>query len=559
MPISSYLQSNGSAVSRSYQHASRLYIGGGDYAHTPKVSWIYYVVFDIDTSAAINTDWLGKLKHNEVGLMVKNVELPKYQIATEVINQYNRKTLIQKNITYQTVSFAFHDDNSNIIHNLWLNYFKYYYNDSNLDGTGPLGTARDNPTGAYSNNKYNPSNDLFTPTDYGLNSGRVDTPFFRSITLYQLNRQIFTSYQLINPIIKSWEHDKLDQTQGNKIAESKMQIDYETVFYGTGQVKLDNPTGFADLYYDNTPSPLSVGSKNGSASGVSQVYGQYSGLTNPDSQLTQSDVLNSLLSKNQNNLLSNTQGVRQEVGNSNGYSTLNNPSGIIQSSLNGLGINLNLNLGNNNTISGQIEANQISALTGSGLPQDLIGGTYSQDLMFNGTPPISSDPSTISADFLSSISDSNIDIADAAFTQSTFDETPDGFTVASGNYFNVVQPLADSSPYTASNNIDINSDPADVQTAINDLSTSWSNDNDFVASQTLDPADVQSALNQASSAEEFAAIQNEAIASYAAVDSLQTTVDSKYSDEYTRLNTIQTLQQTDVSGSSLLASDTTLV
>ena len=539
---------------RDYQHASRLYIGGGEYTRMPKNSWIYYVVFNINTAAVINTAWLGQNQHNEVGVLVKNVELPKFQIATEVVNQYNRKTLIQKNIAYQSVSFSLHDDNSNIVHNMWLNYFKYYYNDSNLGGTGPLGTARDNPTGAYSNNKYSPSTSLYSSTDYGLNSGRVKDPFFRSITIYQLSKQVFTSYQLVNPLVKNWEHDKLDQTQGNKLAESKMNVDYETVFYGSGQVKVDNPAGFAELYYDSTPSPLSVGNQ-GVSSSQAGIFGGLAGLANPNSQLTQSDVLNSLLSNATNNLLSNVSGSKNAVSNSNGYSTLNSAGGIVQSALNGLGINLNLNLGRNIVTAGQVIASQVSALTGSNQPQDSIGGTYSQNYSLNGTPPDSSDPSSISDDFLSSIDDSEIDISDEAFSSSAEDNTPDGSTVAPGNYFNTILPLDDSSPYTASSDISLDSDPTDVQSAIDDLNTSWSNDNDFVASQTLDPDDVQAALDQASSPEEFSAIQNEATASYNAISSLQTTVDAKYSDEYDRLTTIQSTQQTDTSGSPLLSSD----
>jgi hypothetical protein len=36
-----------------------------------------------------------------------------------------------------------------------------------------------------------------------------------------------------------------------------MNVAYETVFYGAGQVKKDTPTGFAMFHYDNSPSPLS--------------------------------------------------------------------------------------------------------------------------------------------------------------------------------------------------------------------------------------------------------------------------------------------------------------
>lgn len=564
--VGSYLQPSGATVMKNYQHASRLYVDGA-YALSPKTSWIYYVVFDIDPAAVGDKKWSGQQKTTEVGLLVKNVELPKFQIATEVVNQYNRKTIIQKNITYQTVSFSLHDDNSNVVHNLWLNYFKYYYNDSNLGGTGPVGTARDNPTGAFSNNKYDPSTDLFTPTNYGLNSGNVQDPFFRSITIYQLNRQLFTSYQLVNPIVKSWEHDKLDQTQGTKLAESKLSIDYETVFYGEGQVKKDEPTGFAVFHYDNDYSPLSVGgvSANGSevtglggsvnnGSGAFGLYGDASNTFNSNS-INPSNSFNSALSRNPSNLLSNVFGVRSPVSNANGYSTLDSVTGIAQTTLNGLGVNLNLNLGNNQSISNQSLARQVSVLTGSGQPQDIITGILSQSPLINGVPPTSSDPNIIAGDFLSSLQSSDNSIIGSAFTQSTEDIAPYGSTIASGNYFNPVVPLEDSSPYIASSNIDVNSDPVDVQTALNDLNTSWSNDNDFVASQALNPSDVQSQLDLASSPEEYTAIQNEANYSYVAVESLQTTVDSKYSSEYQRLTTIQTTQQTDTSGSPYLSPD----
>ena len=88
----------------------------------------------------------------------------------------------------------------------------------------------------HQNNKYLPPNDLFNPVNYGLNSKLVVAPFFRSITIYQLNRKIFTSYKLVNPLLASWDHDRLDQTAGSKLSESKMNVNYEAVFYGVGKV-----------------------------------------------------------------------------------------------------------------------------------------------------------------------------------------------------------------------------------------------------------------------------------------------------------------------------------
>ena len=68
-------------------------------------------------------------------------------------------------------------------------------------------------------------------------------------------------YVLINPVIKDWNHDQYDYSQGNGIMENTMTIEYETVKYYTGAiggVRPDtNVQGFASPeHYDQVPSPL---------------------------------------------------------------------------------------------------------------------------------------------------------------------------------------------------------------------------------------------------------------------------------------------------------------
>jgi hypothetical protein len=47
----------------------------------------------------------------------------------DVLNQYNRKRIVQKKIEYQPVQIEFHDDGGDLIRTLWYNYFSYYYKD----------------------------------------------------------------------------------------------------------------------------------------------------------------------------------------------------------------------------------------------------------------------------------------------------------------------------------------------------------------------------------------------------------------------------------------------
>ena len=234
---------------KDYAHASRLYVEDF-YRLAPKQGFLYYVTFDIasNNDATIN-EFLTK-NGREIGLLVKNIDLPKFKIDTQTINQYNRKTQVQTKLDYQPVSVVFHDDHNNTTTSLWKAYFNYYFRDGrNISGLS------DPPT--FGDTKYKISNSqIGESTEYGLNSDQLG-PFFRSISIYQLNRQQFTAFKLINPIISNWDHDKMDQTQ-SRLLENKMTVVYETVIYASGKVKVGEPGGFAEIHYDNTPGPLSV-------------------------------------------------------------------------------------------------------------------------------------------------------------------------------------------------------------------------------------------------------------------------------------------------------------
>jgi len=546
--IGSYLQpnNNDNIVLKGYAHASRLY-ADGVFALAPKTGWIHYVVFDINPDAVVDKTWLNQQKITEVGMLVKSSDLPKFQISTEVVNQYNRKTVIQKNISYQTVNMTLHDDHSNVTHNMWLNYFRYYFVDSTLGGTGPAGTAKDKSTGAFSNNKYELSTNLYSSTNYGLNSELVKNPFFRSITIYQLNKQIFTSYQLINPIVRSWEHDRVDQTQGNKIAESKMSVEYETVFYGTGRVAKDNPTGFAIFHYDTRPSPL--GSNN-----IAGILGDITNQILPNASPGALDSLSAALAKN--TTLNNIAGIATNLLNPSKYSILGKVERALGTGgFNGLGVNLNINKGNNYATAGQTNASPVSLVTGSTTGQEAdINGVLTQATIPDGVIPTSANPATSGYADLQQITETKKIISDAQFSASTSDTTPAGTTIALGNYFPPVPPLSDSSPYTASSNITNNNSYSEISQAYSTLNTSWSTDNDFVNSQTLTSDQIINKLNTASSPEEFAAIQQAATDNLSIAQNLQETVNNKYMPEATRLNSLLTTAQNDVSASGNLSS-----
>lgn len=261
---------------RDYTHASKVFRTNG-YANTPRLKFLFHVYFNI------NTTQIPQLRNvfstpdtSTIGLLVKTVDLPKYKLDVETLNQYNRKRLIQKRINYDPVSVKFHDDGGDLIRTMWYNYYAYYYKDANQPyrgqtaTNGSLGPSATQPTGFDYNSRDIYSADRFV-NDWGYigeayadgtNSQGGKPPFFKDISIYGFNQHKFVEYVLVNPMISDWNHDTYDYTQGDGVMENTMTINYETVKYYTGAiggVRPDtNVQGFAapDMY-DPVKSPLS--------------------------------------------------------------------------------------------------------------------------------------------------------------------------------------------------------------------------------------------------------------------------------------------------------------
>jgi hypothetical protein len=260
---------NPKGLNGNFQHATRLFIDD-TFRLAPRTKFLFYVRFEIDNTAHRSPSFTAK-HGNEVGLLVKSADLPKFSFDTVTKNQYNRKKIVYKNFNYDAVNIAMHDDSAGIVNAMWAIYYGYYIQD------------RHNPTAAYNENKYRPTK---TPLDnfrYGMDSD-ITTPFFKSISIYTMSRRRFLGYTLVNPKIKSWNHGNVAYAEGDFI-ESTMSVEYEAVKYSAGNVTYNNPKGFATLHYDLLPSPLSVAGggvstltgDGGVLDGVEQIFGDIAG------------------------------------------------------------------------------------------------------------------------------------------------------------------------------------------------------------------------------------------------------------------------------------------
>lgn len=241
-----------------YNHASKLFIGD-TFRLAPKQSFLYYVVIEIDpTQTQLGGGVLGqalsfvdKFTNLQNGLLVKKIELPKYNIGTKTMNSYNRKNVIQTNITYEPITVTFHDDAADVVTKFWNDYYTYYFRDSDYN-TEAYRTAH----------RYQARNKLgwgYSPHNGGVaitNNGQL-TSFIKTIRIFSLHNKRFTEYRLINPFISSWRHGQHDAYGDGNIMENTMVVEYETVKYFTGYINPVDVLGFSLLNYDTTSSPIS--------------------------------------------------------------------------------------------------------------------------------------------------------------------------------------------------------------------------------------------------------------------------------------------------------------
>ena len=260
---------------RDYTHASKTFRTNG-YELAPRFKFNFHTYFNLNTQIKFLQDMFAGNDVASIGLSVKTVDLPSYQISVDTMNQYNRKRLVQSKIEYQPVTITFNDDGGDLIRNLWYNYFSYYYKDptQKYEGvpntSGTSGNNASTPTGFAYNTRDTYSNDRFV-NDWGyIGESYTDGTFvpegkprfFNDIKIFGLNQHKFAAYVLVNPMITDWKHDTYDYSQGNGVMTHTVTIRYETVKYYTGAIGAVRPdtnvVGFADPnYYDQILSSIS--------------------------------------------------------------------------------------------------------------------------------------------------------------------------------------------------------------------------------------------------------------------------------------------------------------
>ena len=282
----------GNNILRDYQHASRTFTTNA-YELKPRYKFLFHVSFTLNTDQIpFLRGAFGNDDQANLSLAVKTIDLPKYSIETETLNQYNRKRIIQKKLNYDPINVTLHDTSGDLVRKMWYYYMNYYYKDSSQRYLAPNNTNGSNGADAQrqAGFGYN-ARDIYDKervgnvNDWGFigeafNDGSTNgvaggkPAFFRDIRIYGMDQRKFAEYVLINPLITSWSHDQYNYAEGGGTMQNSMTIAYETVKYYSGAVGRaqsggdPNVQGFAtDAHYDKTLSPIARPGSNATVFG----------------------------------------------------------------------------------------------------------------------------------------------------------------------------------------------------------------------------------------------------------------------------------------------------
>jgi len=262
---------------RDYTHASKVFTPNS-FELKPRYKFLFHVSFTINGQIPGLSSYLGVTGASQLSYVVKTVDLPKFTINNETLNQYNRKRVVQTKINYDPVTVTFHDDSGDNVRKMWYAYYNYYYKDSSQQYLAPsatngsLGESANKVIGfgynakdIYNNQRIGDVNDwgyIGEAYNDGTSASSGKPPFFLDIQITGMDQHKTATYVLINPLITNWAHDQYNYSEGAGTMQNTMTIAYETVKYYAGAVGQPRPDqnihGFADpTHYDQTLSPIS--------------------------------------------------------------------------------------------------------------------------------------------------------------------------------------------------------------------------------------------------------------------------------------------------------------
>lgn len=216
---------------------------------TPRFKFQYFVRFNFNRNLDTWVKaFLDKEDQQLVTVAVKSLTMPSMQMASETLNQYNKKRISQTSIDFTPVTMTLHDTVDGRTLRLWEMYYEYYFKDGTAwekNTSGESGESRNflqtilrgpSGQGARRVNPQEYDNDILKERlndNQGYNLSRVanDKYLIDSIDIFQVHGGYYSRTSIVNPRITAFQHDTLDYESREGLVELRFDFAYESVVY----------------------------------------------------------------------------------------------------------------------------------------------------------------------------------------------------------------------------------------------------------------------------------------------------------------------------------------
>lgn len=147
---------------------------------------------------------INEYESSSVFHQVQTASAASFSTDTAIVNQYNKKRVIQTRLNYDPITVTFYDTFDNAFHNIMTRYMKHYFNGSNGIDLRPSleGDSTVNPSFS---------------TDLGFTPNNVRY-FFPTIQIVQNGYKAQHRRTILqNPIITNIQGDTLDYSDSNPV------------------------------------------------------------------------------------------------------------------------------------------------------------------------------------------------------------------------------------------------------------------------------------------------------------------------------------------------------
>ena len=222
---------------------------------TPRLKFQFFVNIRFNTDPLVVNfvrSFLDTEDQAFVTALLKNITLPSANINTEVLNQYNKRRIVQTKVNFNPVTMTFHDTVDGKTLRFWEMYYEYYFK----EGIATTKLQRDTPIrGGVNVEKVTSQfiddtikNNFTDNAGYNLERVGNSKQLISSIEIFQVNGGKFNKIIVVNPKITAFNHDTLDYSAMNETTEFNVVLEYENVLYASVNEQLTERE--LERYYD---------------------------------------------------------------------------------------------------------------------------------------------------------------------------------------------------------------------------------------------------------------------------------------------------------------------